>query len=213
VNRNNYYLKSLSFIFLLLLLAGANRITAQQDSSQVEILSHTKRLTLRTIDDTTKLTIITGNVKLRQGTTLLFCDSCVINNTTKVFEAWGNVHINDSDTANIYSNHLLYYMQKKMAYFDGNVRLTDGHGTLTTPQLEYDLNTNIGVYTKGGRVVNKKTVLTSQEGIYYADLKDIYFTGNVLLKDPAYVIATDSLLYNTELQTTRFISYIEITDS
>lgn len=208
-----YYLKTFSFIFLLLLLAGVNRLCAQQDTSQVEILSHTKRLTLQTIDDTTRLTIITGNVKLRQGTTLLFCDSCVINNTTKIFEAWGNVRINDSDTANIYSNHMLYYMQRKVAYFDGNVRLTDGHGTLTTPQLEYDLNTNIGIYKKGGRVVNKKTVLTSNEGIYFADMKDIYFKGNVVLKDPSYDIVTDSLLYNTELQTTRFISYTVITDS
>ena len=59
----------------------------------------------------------------------------------------------------------------------------------------------------------KNTVLTSQEGVYYADLKDIYFKKNVVLKDPAYNIVTDSLLYNTETQTTRFISQTTITDS
>ena len=59
------------------------------------------------------------------------------------------------------------------------------------------MQTNIGTYKNGGKVVNKKSVLTSKEGYYYADLKDVYFKKNVLLKDPAYNIDTDSLLYNT----------------
>ena len=108
------------------------------------------------------------------------------------------MHINDSDTAHIYSNHLRYLGNTKLAYLDGNVKLTDGHATLTTPDLEYDMQTNIGTYKNGGKVVNKKTVLTSKEGYYYADLKDVYFKKNVQLKDPAYNIDTDSLLYNTE---------------
>ena len=191
--------------------------TAAADTAQkVEILNYTKRLTFQTINDTTKLTIIAGDVKLRQGNTLFYCDSCVMNNNANTFEAWGKgkqVHINDSDTANIYSNHLLYYTLKKLAYLDGNVKMTDGKGVLTTPELEYDMETNIGIYKKGGKVVNEKTVLTSQEGWYYADLKDVYFKKNVVLKDPAYDIVTDSLLYNTESKTTRFIAQTTITDT
>jgi lipopolysaccharide export system protein LptA len=104
-------------------------------------------------------------------------------------------------------------MHTKQAYLDGGVRLTDGKATLTTPDLEYDMETNIGIYKNGGKVVNKKTVLTSKEGVYYADMKDVYFKKNVILKDPAYNIVTDSLLYNSETQTTRFISETTITDS
>jgi lipopolysaccharide export system protein LptA len=156
---------------------------------------------------------LAGTVKLKQGTALFYCDSCVINNNTRTFEAWGNVHINDADTANIYSNHLRYLIDKKLAYLDGGVRLTDGKGTLTTPDLEYDMTTDIGIYKRGGKVVNKKTVLTSQEGYYYAGLRDVYFKKNVELKDPAYYIKTDSLLYNTQSQTTRFIAQTYIKDS
>jgi lipopolysaccharide export system protein LptA len=202
------------------MLAGHAAVFAQQpgssteDSTQeVHILNYTKRLTFQKIDDSTQLTIITGNVKLRQGKSLLYCDSCVMNDRTNVFEAWGHVHINDSDTTHIYASHLRYLIKTKIAYLDGGVRLTDGHGTLTTPDLEYDMQTNIGIYTHGGKVINKKTTLTSQEGWYYADMKDIYFKKNVLLKDPAYTIVTDSLLYNTETETTRFISMTTITDS
>ncbi len=188
--------------------------TSPSDSLlSVEILPGVRKLEFRKVNDSTQLQILAGNVKLKQGTALFFCDSCVINNNTRTFEAWGNVHINDADTANIYSKHLRYLIDKKLAYLDGGVRLTDGKGTLTTPDLEYDMTTDIGIYKRGGKVVNKKTVLTSQEGYYYAGLRDVYFKKNVELKDPAYYIKTDSLLYNTESQTTRFIAQTFIRDS
>jgi lipopolysaccharide export system protein LptA len=182
-------------------------------SQKVEILDYTRALTYKTVDDTTRLTIIVGTVKMRQGNTLFYCDSCVINNSIKVFEAWGNVKIVDSDTATVTSNHLRYLITPKLAYLDGNVKLTDGKAVLTTPDLEYDMETNIGTYRNGGKVVNKSTTLTSKEGYYFADVKDVYFKYNVLLKDPAYDIETDSLLYNTQTQETRFISQTTIKDS
>ena len=179
----------------------------------IEILPGARKLEFRKVNDSTQLQILAGNVKLKQNTSYFYCDSCVINNNTKTFEAWGNVHINDSDTANIYASHLRYFINKKLAYLDGGVKLTDGKGTLSTPDLEYDMTTDIGIYKHGGKVTNKKTVLTSREGYYYAGLRDIYFKNNVELKDPAYYIKTDSLLYNTESQMVRFIAYTLIKDS
>jgi len=215
------YIKSFFFFILCMLLSGSFGVHAQQTpgltvedtTKKVHVLSNTRSLVLQTLDDSTKLTIVTGDVKLRQGTALIYCDSCVINDRTKVFEAWGKVHINDSDTAHIYANHLRYLSLQKLAYLDGNVKLTDGKATLTTPDLEYDMQTNVGTYKNGGKVVNKKSVLTSREGYYYTDLKDVYFKKDVRLKDPAYNIETDSLLYNTTTQTTRFISQTIIKDS
>lgn len=179
----------------------------------IEILPGVRKLEFRKLNDSTQLQILAGNVRLKQNTSYFYCDSCVINSNTKTFEAWGNVHINDADTANIYASHLRYFINKKLAFLDGGVRLTDGKGTLTTPDLEYDMTTDIGIYKHGGKVVNKKTVLTSREGYYYAGLRDVYFKQNVELKDPGYFIKTDSLLYNTESQTARFIAYTLIKDS
>ncbi|HKC35303.1 MAG TPA: OstA-like protein, partial [Chitinophagaceae bacterium] len=178
----------------------------------IEILD-ARKLEFRKVNDSTQLQILAGYVKLKQGTSFFWCDSCVINNNTKTFEAWGHVHINDSDTANIYASHMRYFIDKKIAYLDGGVKLSDGKGELTTPDLEYDMTTDIGTYLHGGRVINKNSVLTSQEGHYYAGLRDIYFKGNVELKDPAYYIKTDSLIYNTQSQTTRFIAQTFIKDS
>ncbi len=180
--------------------------------TNVDILS-SKRLTIQKLNDSTTLQILAGVVRLKQGTSFFDCDSCVINSSAKTFEAWGNVHIKDADTVNINASHLRYLINKKIAYLDGGVKLSDGKGLLTTPDLEYDMTTDIGIYKHGGKVVNKKTVLTSKEGYYYAGLKDVYFKNNVELKDPAYTIKTDSLLYNTLTQTTRFIAETFIRDS
>ncbi len=215
------YTKSLFLIafFLLLLIHHIGNaqqqpgLTVQDTTKKVHILSNTRNLILQTADDSTRLTIVTGDVKMRQGNALFFCDSCVINNRTNIFEAWGKVHIIDSDTAHVTANHLRYLGNTKLAYLDGNVKLTDGHATLTTPDLEYDMQTNIGTYKNGGKVVNKKTVLNSKEGYYFADLKDVYFKNNVKLRDPAYDIDTDSLFYNTQTRTTKFISQTLIKDS
>lgn len=211
-----YYKLFTGLLFIILLgsqYSYAQEIIPQDTTQRIDILSYTRQLTFKTIDDTTKLTIIAGTVKMRQGTALFFCDSCVMNNNKKTFEAWGNVRIVDADTATINSNHLRYLTDKKIAYFDGNVRMNDGHASLTTPDLEYDMETNIGIYKNGGKVVNGKSTLTSKEGYYFADLKDVFFKKNVIFKDPATYIETDSMVYNTATRSTRFISQTLIRDS
>ena len=61
-------------------------------------------------------------------------------------------------------------------------------------------------------MVNKKTTLTSTEGNYYGDTKDIYFYKNVLLVQPDGTIKTDSLQYNTTTEVSTFISPTVIKD-
>ncbi len=205
-----------TFILFFLIIISVVVIKAQSsagDTTQVHILDGTQRQMYKRLPNGTELLILAGTVRLRQGTALFYCDSCVVNEKTNVFEAFGNVHINDSDTAHVYANYLRYLTDKRMAYLKGAVRLTDGHGTLTTNDLEYDLANQIGTYFNGGKVVNKQSVITSKEGIYYADIRDVYFKKNVELKDPVHYLKTDSLIYNTETQTARFIAETFYRDS
>ncbi len=209
----------ISWLFLSLQIANSQELPTTKSfspadtSTNVEILSGVKKLEYRKIDSITEVQILVGNVRLKQGNSFFSCDSCVINKRLNLFEAWGSVHIIDSDTINVYSDFLRYLTDKKIAYLTKNVKLTDGKGTLTTQNMEYDVNTKVGIYKKGGKVVSKKTVLTSDEGIYYADLKDVYFRKNVFLKDPSYTLKSDSLLYNTRTEISRFISETIIKDS
>lgn len=207
---------SLSLFFLLSFFAAVGQTQipiADSSGGVVEILPGVRTLQTRTLPDGSRVQILAGNVRMRQGGTLFSCDSCVLNDLAKTFLAFGRVHINDNDTVNVYSNKLDYHYDTKFALLTGNVRLTDGRGTLTTNTLEYDVARKIGTYRNGGRVVNKRTTVTSQEGTYYADSKDVYFRRNVLMKDPANTIKTDSIYYNTELRLARFISRTLITDT
>jgi lipopolysaccharide export system protein LptA len=207
------YFFSLYFFFTGIQQAWSQKPVSPDTTKRVEILEAKKLEFLKT-NDTTDLQILAGNVRLRQGKTLFYCDSCVINNRTHLLEAFGNVHINDADTTNAYSDYLRYLTDKRVAYMQKNVRLTDGKATLTTNNLEYDVETKLGIYTNGGKMINnKKSVLTSTEGYYYTDLKDIYFKKNVELNDPAYNLKSDSLLYNTESEVARFIAETFIKDS
>jgi len=183
------------------------------DTTDVVEILQSRKLEFKKLPDGTQVQILAGNVKLKQAGTLFTCDSCVLNDAAKTFLAFGHVHINDGDTSQVWSNNLRYLYGNKYAYLTGNVKLTDGRGTLTTNNLEYDVARKIGTYKGGGKVVNKRTTVTSEEGVYYADIKDVYFKKNVLMKDPANTIKTDSILYNTEMRTARFISRTVITDT
>jgi len=202
-------------------------LTSRQAYSQVAMNFKSKNDdTLRTVfiwhsdtlreakkDSATTIQSLFGHVKLQQEKTVFYGDSVSINQKENIVEAFRNVHINDSDTTNIYSQYMKYFVDKKYIIFQKKVMLTDGKGTLTTEDLQYDLNQRIGNYTSGGKVVDGSTVVTSKDGTYYAETKDVYFKRDVVLKDPAYDLVADSLLYNTESQIATFITDTYIRDS
>jgi lipopolysaccharide export system protein LptA len=150
--------------------------------------------------------ILVGHVKVKQGTTLLFGDSIVVNATQNSLEGFGKVHINDADSIHTYSDYLKYDGNTKKAQLRNHVKLTDGRGTLTTDSLDYDVSVKIGVYKKGGKLVRNKTVLKSTEGVYYGITRDVIFRNKVTLVDPDNSIFTDTLEYNTYSQLANFIS-------
>jgi lipopolysaccharide assembly outer membrane protein LptD (OstA) len=153
-----------------------------------------------------------GNVVLVQGNTTFYCDSAVQDERLNQIEAFGNVHINDSDSVHTYSQYAKYLGNTKMAYLKKKVRLTDGKGTLTTEELEYDLNSGIGIYKTPGKLVNGNNVLTSKEGYYYSDTKEAYFINDVKLVSPDRTVATDTLLYNMQQDVFTIVSPTTIND-
>ena len=184
----------------------------KNDSVRVVYIWHSDTLRQER-KDSSSIQSLFGHVKLQQGRTIFYCDSVSINQSTNIVEAFGNVHINDADTTNIYSQYMQYFVDKKLIIFKKQVTLTDGKGVLTTEELQYDMNLRIGNYTSGGKVVNESTTITSKDGTYYAETKDVYFKRNVVLKDPAYDLYADSLLYNTDRKIATFITETFIRDS
>jgi lipopolysaccharide export system protein LptA len=158
------------------------------------------------VDSVTTITTLVHHVEIQQESTLIFCDSLRMNPHEDYIECFGNVHINDNDSVNVYSDYMKYIVSKKFVHFEKNVRLTDNKGTLTSDALDYDMNLHMGTYDHGGKIVNKESVLTSDRGVYFEDSKDVHFSGNVILRDPQYDLSCDSLLYNTQTQLSTFIT-------
>jgi lipopolysaccharide export system protein LptA len=154
--------------------------------------------------------ILVGHVKIRQGKTLLYGDSLILNTTKNTLEGFGNIHINDADSVHTYSEYLKYIGNTKKAYLRKKVRLTDGKGVLTTDSLDYDVSVKIGYFKKGGTLVRNKTKLRSVEGYYYGVTRDVIFRKKVEANDPDNTIYTDTLEYNTYSQLANFISPTKI---
>jgi len=211
------------FVFCALLLCSGLFTKAQTSNTPVtdttkaatgmllEILD-ADRNNLKKIDSLNQFISYVGKVKMKQDKTLFYADSIVLNPITNVLEAFGNVHINDADSVHTYAQYLKYLAKDKKAYLKKRVRLTDGKSTLTTEELEYDVTVKIGTYLKSGKVVNEKTTLTSTEGYYYGDTRDIYFKRKVVLINPDYRINTDTLQYNTDTEIATFTSPTTIRD-
>lgn len=202
---------TISLLLFSFLISGTTKaqqvINASPSTDTVRIINivQGKNLRQKTLDSTV-LETIAGDVIIKEGLTTFYCDSATLNRKTNILEAYGNIHINDNDSIHTYAQSLRYVGAERIAYLKKNVKLTDKKGTLYTDELEYNLRTGIATYKNGGRITNEKTVLTSEDGVYYADTKDVYFKKNVHLKDPDRDIWTDSLLYNIKTNIATFIA-------
>jgi lipopolysaccharide export system protein LptA len=211
-------MKGYGVIIAIMLFFGYNSfsqvsVAPRADTLRLVEILNTNRYGFQRIDSLTSLQILVGQVHLKENTTHFYADSTVINNRARSIEAFGNIHINDNDSVHTYSQYLLYNLDTKIALLKDKVQLTDAKTNLYTDELEYDVNQKIGIYRTGGRILTGTSVLTSKEGTYYADLKDVYFKGDVVLKDPQYDLTSDSLLYNTNSEIATFISRTTIIDS
>jgi lipopolysaccharide export system protein LptA len=72
--------------------------------------------------------------------------------------------------------------------------------TLTTDSMDFDLNTNIGYYNQGGKIVDTTNVLTSIIGRYYSNDNMLFFKDSVVVTNKDFVLRADTLKYNSETE-------------
>jgi lipopolysaccharide export system protein LptA len=137
------------------------------------------------------------NPVFRHLNAVLTCDSAVLYQEKNTFEAFNNVHIVQGDTINIYSDHLVYDGNTKIAHLTSNVRMIDKESVLTTNILDYNMGSKVGTYVEGGKIVNKDVTLTSKNGYYFSNSRDAYFRYNVVVVTPESRITSDTMRYNT----------------
>lgn len=153
---------------------------------------------------------VKGDVIFAHENTLMYCDSAYLYQDRNDVEAFGNIHINVNDTLDMYSKKLLYSGNTKIARLIDNVRLIDKKTILTTNLLIYDRNVNIATYNDHGKIIDKDNTLTSIKGWYYTDSKKLFFKDSVVLINPQYTMYSDTLLYHTGTDIATFFGPTDI---
>ncbi len=155
--------------------------------------------------------ILSGNIILEHDSAYLYCDSAYLNDVENRVEAFGNIHVQSTDTLHLYGNHMIYDGNSKIGEIHQNVKLVDGHTTLLTEDLIYERLSQVSQYYRGGKINTKEKELTSDTGYYYNRRKEFVFRSNVVLIDPEYVLKADRLRYNTENEIAYFEGPTQIT--
>ena len=141
-----------------------------------------------------------GNVQFSHNQAMMFCDSAYSYSDSNRFEAFGNVHIIQGDTLHLYGDKMFYNGDTRLARFLNHVKMIDKSITLTTDSMDFDLNTNIGYYNQGGKIVDTTNVLTSIIGRYYSNDNMLFFKDSVVVTNKDFVLHADTLKYNSETE-------------
>lgn len=145
-------------------------------------------------------------VYLHKGNTLS-ADSGIIYEDTigrQFFEAFGNIVITQPSGTVIYADRLFYDAAPQIATLTNNVRMVDQKSVLTTNHLVYKMRDKIGNYTGGGRIISQTDTITSLNAYYFENTDDAYFRNKVVVRTPDVKIYTDTMRYNSMQRLTYF---------
>jgi lipopolysaccharide export system protein LptA len=141
--------------------------------------------------------IIGHPVRIRHNNVLMWCDSAYSYIGTNRVDAFGNVHINQADTAHLYADKIYYDGDRSFARAVSNVRLVNKKTTLYSDTVDYDLIQDLGYYDDNGKIVDSTNVLTSRIAKYYIKEDIVHFYKNVVGKNEKYTLQSDTVTYNT----------------
>jgi lipopolysaccharide export system protein LptA len=193
---------------LLLALIFAGTLLHAQEENKIEILNSDYMEYDASI--ASGVVKYVGEVAFKQQNMLLSCDSAWYFAQENNVHAFGNVHIIQGDTLNLYGDELRYYGNNKFAEMRQHVTLIDKETTLTSDYLDFDLENNVGYYERHGHIVNGDNTLDSRAGYYYSGSKMLNFRDSVVIVNPEYTIFADTLEYNTVTEIAYFLGPTEI---
>lgn len=148
-----------------------------------------------------------GHVAFAQDNVRGYCDSAYLYEKENYLVAFGDrVRILVGDSVRLFGRRAYYDGNNRTASIAVRVRLEKDKAYLTTDSLIYDLNTDVGYYLTGGKLISEQDTLTSRIGRYYTKTDDAYAFENVCMQSSSYKVDCDSLQYNTVSKRAFFIS-------
>ena len=138
-----------------------------------------------------------GAVRFRHLQTVMYCDSAFFYRDSNMVQAYGSIHIIQSDSIHLYGKRLNYLGNENKAMVREDVRLVNKDVVLTTQFLDYDRKNDVAYYFDGGEITNGDNRLTSLWGYYYPRTEEAHFRDSVVVVNPDYTMYSDTLQYFT----------------
>ncbi len=111
------------------------------------------------------------------------------------FSANGDIVFNQGDSLFLNCDQIEYDGKIKKIKAWGNVKLRNEEMKLYTDTLYLDRINNIAFYKTPGKIIDKSSILNSNEGTYFLDEKKYRFIKNVKIKNPEYNLNSSRLDY------------------
>lgn len=135
----------------------------------------------------------------------MYCDSAIFNEKENRFRAFGNIHIVQKDTLNIWGDELYYEGVSKIAeMFGEKVVMKDNNITMNTTYLILERIPNTVSYTRWADIYDEKSTLRSRSATYFMSTKDIQFVNKVEIHSDQTQVFSDTMVYNTKTDIATF---------
>lgn len=205
-------------LIAILCLFGLSLVQSRQapkkkrrtEAAERVYLIHADRLRYDQWGDNPTAQVLNGNVAFSHKGAKLYCDSAYFYQESNSFRAFGHVKMYQGDTLSLFSDYAYYDGNNQMAEARRNVVLKHRKTTLYTDSLNYDRLYGIGYFFEGGKMVDKENVLVSDWGQYDTESRQAVFNYNVNLKNPKFVLTTDTLHYYTQTSLAHIVGQSEI---
>ena len=184
---------------------------ARPKTNERVYLIHADRLRFDQFGSVPGAQVLNGNVAFRHQGAKLYCDSAYFYQESNSFRAFGHVRMYQGDTLSLFSDYAYYDGNDQMAEARYNVVLTHRKTKLYTDSLNYDRLYGIGYFFEGGKMIDKDNVLVSDWGEYDTETREAVFNYSVNLKNPQFVLETDTLHYDTRTSLAHIVGPSKIT--
>ena len=189
-------------LFLLLFLSGITLFAQPGSSKKVKLVHSDEWSYDQSVSDAQRLI---GNVELEYQGTRFYCDSAYLYSNDD-FDAFSSIRIQGA-TGYTVTGELMHFVKKEnTAQLLNKIVLRDKEMTLSTNQLNYNLDTQVASYFGGGKIISSanNNVLTSAKGFYNGNTQVFFFRKNVVLTNPDYTVTSDTMQYNNLSEVTYF---------
>lgn len=159
--------------------AGQGKI--QQPARKIHLL-HANTLSFDKSVDVERQ-VLRGDVRFRQDSAYMYCDSAYFYESTNSMEAFSNVRMVQGDTLFLWCDSMSYNGNDLFAQLYDHVKLMHKTTVLTTDYLTYDRGIAEAHYPYSGVIKTPDNHLKSDLGWYYPDTEEAIFRENVELRN------------------------------